>query len=133
MRQQSDNVMTPTQIVQHIHRSLCAGRSEYRVLALVVIGTLATVAISGVCTWGWATQNCTTYGCQGFMCQNTDILVNTKFYCQQQGAFCCQCKETRYRCSTTGICSTSFWYERERSESGTGDCPQGQNGVACVE
>jgi len=133
MGQQNNYVVNLSHMVGHMRKVLCAGRTQYRVLGLVATGTLATLAISGACAWGWATQNCTTFGCQGPNCQNTDILVNTKYYCQQQGAFCCQCKETSYRCSTTGICSTSFWYVRERSESATGDCPQGQNGVACVE
>ena len=132
MKQQNNDVRTRSHLIDHVRRSLCAGSSELRVLALVVAGLLATIGVSGVCTWGWATQNCESYNCQG-SCTNTEVYVNTKHYCQQQGAICCECKEKSYRCSTTGICSTTFWYAREKSESETGDCPLGQNGIACVE
>lgn len=112
---------------------LLNARSEYRVLALVAVGLLASYALSTGCTWGWADNNCNDSNCAGF-CSNGTTVVLTNTYCQTQGGglYCCQCTEVVYRCVTHGPCMTSFNYDRTRLESLESSCATGKNGVECV-
>lgn len=130
--QMTDTLVSKNKIARSIGRAkgcLRNARSEFRVLALVAIGLLATYGFSA-CTWGWADNNCNDSNCVG-QCTNSTHLVIEKTYCQQQGNLCCQCTELAYRCISSGPCSTSFWYDRTKLEN-AGNCASGENGLECT-